>query len=319
MSTIKLRRSGVAGKIPDTSQLELGEIALNTHDGRLYIKKSVDSVESIVGFLGTPYSEYSITVDTFTGNGLLTNFTLSRVPKDEQYIYVSINGVLQDIDAYSFVGTTLTLSEAPQVDDFIEVRIHDNVTATVQVRDYARYVYTASNETVFTGTDDNGSTLTYDVGFVEVYVNGSRLVDGSDFTATTSTSIVISQAVTGIVEIVSLSRATFVDSQGGLSLTATSADFTTTDTDQVADTFFASAYRTAKYLVQISDNTDFHTTEVLLIHDGANAYITEYGTVFTNGSMGTIDADISSGKVRLLVTPTAINTTVKTQRITVTV
>lgn len=319
MSTIKLRRSGIAGKIPTIAQLDLGEVALNTVDGRLYIKKSVDSVESIVGFWGAPVSEDTITVQTFTGDNTTTDFTLSRVPKDDQYLYVSINGVLQDISAYSFSSNILTLSEAPLSTDSIEVRIHDNLTTTVQVRDYARYVYTASNETSFTGTDDNGATLTYDVGFVEVYANGSRLVDGSDFTATDGTSITILEAITGTVEIVSLSRATFVDSQGGLPLTATRADFTTTDADQVADSFFASAYRTAKYLVQMSDGTDFHTTEVLLIHDGTNAYVTEYGTIFTNGSMGTIDADISSGKVRLLVTPTAINTTVKTQRITVTV
>ena len=319
MSTIKLRRSGIAGKIPTTAQLDLGEVALNTVDGRLYIKKSVDSVESIVGFWGAPVSEDTITVQSFTGDNSTTNFTLNRVPKDDQYLYVSINGVLQDVSAYSFSGTTLTFSEAPLSSDSIEVRIHDNLTTTVQVRDYKRYVFTASDESSFTGTDDNGYTLTYDVGFVEVYVNGSRLVEGSDFTATDGSTITVQENVTGTVEVVSLSRATFVDSQGGLGITATSEAFSTTTTDQVADTFFASAYRTAKYLVQMSDGTDFHATEVLLIHDGTNVHSTEYGTVYTNASMGTIDADIVDGKVRLLVSPTSINTTVKTQRITVTV
>ena len=50
MSTIKLRRSAVAGRVPTTAQLELGEIAINTNDGKLYFKKYdvVANTESIV-------------------------------------------------------------------------------------------------------------------------------------------------------------------------------------------------------------------------------------------------------------------------------
>ena len=49
-TTIKLRRSSVPGRVPTTSQLELGEIAINTADGKLYFKKydSVANTESIV-------------------------------------------------------------------------------------------------------------------------------------------------------------------------------------------------------------------------------------------------------------------------------
>ena len=46
--TIKLRRSATAGAKPTTSQLELGEVAINTYDGKMYIKKSVGGTESIV-------------------------------------------------------------------------------------------------------------------------------------------------------------------------------------------------------------------------------------------------------------------------------
>ena len=47
-NTIKLKRSAVAGKQPTTSDLQLGELGLNTYDGKLYTKKSVGGVESIV-------------------------------------------------------------------------------------------------------------------------------------------------------------------------------------------------------------------------------------------------------------------------------
>lgn len=316
MSTIKLRRSGITGKIPTTAQLDLGELALNTYDGRLYVKKSVNSVESIVGFYGSPVNEESIYVDSHSGDGSTTDYSLSFIPKADQYVYATINGVQQHIDAYSISGTTLTFSSAPANNDVIELRTHDTITDSVAVRDYATYVYTANNDTSFSGSDDNGNTLVYDIEKVEVYANGARLVDTLDYTATDGSSVTIQQAVSGTVEIVSLSRATFADH---IAIRPSTASFTTTNANQVADRFQAAALRTAKYLVQMTAGTDYHTTEVLLIHDGTTAYITEYGTIFTNASLGTVDADISGGYVRLLVTPANINTTVKTQRISVTV
>lgn len=45
---IKVKQSSVAGKVPTTAQLQLGELALNTTDGKLYFKKSVSGTESIV-------------------------------------------------------------------------------------------------------------------------------------------------------------------------------------------------------------------------------------------------------------------------------
>ena len=49
MSTlIKLRRSAVAGRVPTTSQLELGELAINTADGKIYIKRDDSGTESII-------------------------------------------------------------------------------------------------------------------------------------------------------------------------------------------------------------------------------------------------------------------------------
>ena len=55
-----------------------------------------------------------------------------------------------------------------------------------------RYKYTATaSQTTFTGADDNSNTLAYDAGFLDVYLNGIKLVNGSDFTASSGTSIVL--------------------------------------------------------------------------------------------------------------------------------
>jgi hypothetical protein len=59
----------------------------------------------------------------------------------------------------------------------------------------ARFVYTAtSGQTTFTGADDNANTLAYDAGFLDVYLNGVKLLNGTDFTATSGTSIVLTVA-----------------------------------------------------------------------------------------------------------------------------
>ena len=38
---IKLRRSAVAGKVPTNAQLQLGELSVNTTDGKFYLLNQV--------------------------------------------------------------------------------------------------------------------------------------------------------------------------------------------------------------------------------------------------------------------------------------
>ena len=47
-STIKLRRSDQAGNVPLVGNLATGEVALNTADGKLFFKKTVAGIDSIV-------------------------------------------------------------------------------------------------------------------------------------------------------------------------------------------------------------------------------------------------------------------------------
>jgi hypothetical protein len=67
--TIKLKRSATASAIPSTAQLALGEIAINTFDGKLYLKKD-NGTESVVEVL-TSYAETD-TLDSVTDRGATT-------------------------------------------------------------------------------------------------------------------------------------------------------------------------------------------------------------------------------------------------------
>jgi len=76
-------------------------------------------------------------------------------------------------------------------------------------------------------------------------------------------------------------------------------------------TFAKATYRSAKYVIQITNSTDstYHVTELLLTHDGSTANITEYGTVFTGAAAeAAFSADISGSNVRLRVTPASDDT-----------
>ncbi len=47
-NTVKMKQSAVAGKVPTTAQLALGELAINTVDGKLFLKRNVSGTETIV-------------------------------------------------------------------------------------------------------------------------------------------------------------------------------------------------------------------------------------------------------------------------------
>lgn len=87
---------------------------------------------------------------------------------------------------------------------------------------------------------------------------------------------------------------------------------TTSNTDlQTFDSFVASTYRSAHYMVQMASGTDYHTIQLSLIHDGTNVYLAQYGEIFDNVSLGTFDATIASGNVNVQITPANAVTAVK--------
>lgn len=59
-----------------------------------------------------------------------------------------------------------------------------------------RFTYTVSSSTTtISGADNYSNTLAYDAGFVDVYLNGVRMVNGSDVTVTSGNSIVFASAI----------------------------------------------------------------------------------------------------------------------------
>ena len=89
------------------------------------------------------------------------------------------------------------------------------------------------------------------------------------------------------------------------------ATSTKTSTAQASiDTFDAETYSAATYQVQVKRGSDYHTSSINLVHAGGSVYISEFGTIKTGSSLASFDADLNSGNIRLLATPTSSNSTV---------
>jgi hypothetical protein len=75
---IQLKRSALSGKVPDTGSLTLGELAINTYDGKIFFKKSgsIESVESIVTTNSTTTGSITL-LGTGSFSSLKVNNTLT--------------------------------------------------------------------------------------------------------------------------------------------------------------------------------------------------------------------------------------------------
>jgi hypothetical protein len=99
----------------------------------------------------------------------------------------------------------------------------------------------------------------------------------------------------------------------------TSTQLVDVNTITTVDSFAKATYRTAKYLVQVTQGTKYTTSEVLLAHDGTDSFMSEYAVIELGASRipMTVSTSISAGNVLLRVTITdaaSTNATVKVAR-----
>ena len=90
-NTLILKQSADAEKAPTTGQLRLGELAVNTYDGRLFTKKNVSGAESIVEFINSAGG-------TLTGNLTAPRF-ISNVAQGTAPLTVSSTTVCTNLNA----------------------------------------------------------------------------------------------------------------------------------------------------------------------------------------------------------------------------
>ena len=130
----------------------------------------------------------SYTVDSFTGDGSDTTFTLSETPYSASALLVSIDGVVQKPGSsanYTVSGSTLTFTSAPATSQEIEAR-HLGVRGVKRRAPEWQLDSFTGNGSLTTFTL-NTSGVTTNNAFV--YYNGVALKPTSDYTINTSTGV----------------------------------------------------------------------------------------------------------------------------------
>ena len=169
---IRLRRSATSGAIPTTSQLNLGELAINTYDGKLFLKKDVGGTESVIEIgageaQNTIWTEFQYTATsnqtTFSGSDA-NGKTLTYLTG---YTAVYINGVLQKntTDYAATSGSSVVLVNSLSAGDVVTIHAFAKVLGT---GDVTRNTYSGNGSTTaFTlGSDPEGENN------LQVFIDG---------------------------------------------------------------------------------------------------------------------------------------------------
>lgn len=94
------------------------------------------------------------------------------------------------------------------------------------------------------------------------------------------------------------------------SIVGNSANITIT-TDTLIDTFPITTYRTAKYIIKVSNSTTYEALEALVIHDNTDSYITVYGYISSDDTdIVSVSTSIAGGNVNLYASRIGATTTV---------
>jgi hypothetical protein len=147
---ILLKRSGTSGSIPTTANLDLGELALNTHDGKAFLKKSGSGFENVQEFLVTDSTASgnitlvgSMTATTFVGGEFTGSFTGAFSGDGSNLTGVTASMRPDDFDFNSdpFAGTigfiqgSGSLYKVATDADAIDFRYNDLTIATITAED----------------------------------------------------------------------------------------------------------------------------------------------------------------------------------------
>lgn len=148
--------------------------------------------------------------------------------------------------------------------------------------------------------NDSGQYIHYDQGENTLYGNGSNL----SFQAGVFSSVVISgdYAVIGA---------------GGGLVDSVSYTLGTTAADQpISQSLESASYRSAEFFVQASTaGGAYEALKIMVVHNGTTTYNTQYGVIRSGATLGTYTTILATAgganRIKLRVTPTAVDTTYK--------
>ena len=222
-----------------------------------------------------------------------------------------------------------TVSTTTSSDTRAIVKNNKTVNTSARTVDYFQaaafdmaWYFVALND--LTNDNTSGSVFTVCHNNSDAFIGGPRggAAGSSNAMPTTSADIASSQVrvkITGpsadskiSFYKIPISRASTSDATVGVTVTTSNTDVDSAS--ESIDTFAHASFRAAKYVILIDDNakTETGVTEALVVHDGTNAFVTQYGTLQTgNNNMITLSAAISGSNVVLSAAGLAPNLSLK--------
>lgn len=179
------------------------------------------------------------------------------------------------------------------------------------------YVDTASGGGELTIVDGSSNTQTVALATDSLTFQGTA----NEVEATVGATDTVTLGLPVNVEVTtSITTPTYKISGSGANdshITSTSTTISTT-TQSNLDTFLLASFRASEYFIAITQGSDIQTSKVMVAHDGTNAYVTQYGTLVSGGTLATFTAAVNSPNVELKVTmASSSNATIKLIRQTV--
>ena len=174
------------------------------------------------------------------------------------------------------------------------------------------FIYTATaTQTTFSGNDDSSNSLSYTVGQIDVFLNGSRLAP-ADFTATNGTSVVLDSGAVAndVVQINAFGTFSVSDvvvARAEFDYTATAGQTTFTGSDNDSQTMAYTAGRIDVYLngsrLNVTDDyTATNGTSVVLAagaQAGDSLVVVAHGTVNLASNILSGDLDLAGNELIL--------------------
>lgn len=168
-----------------------------------------------------------------------------------------------------------------------------SINGVMQIPSLAYSCFTSNNALIF--TEAPASTDVIDVRCLTTTqtVTGISSTNGYMGISADNNGVYISTGTSTPV------TTTFWDTAGAMVSNIANVSVASANTLTTVDSFSSTAYRSAKYIVQATQGTDYQVSEVLVIHDGTTATRSMYSTINTNANVGITSATLSGGTVYL--------------------
>lgn len=111
--TIQFKRSNTPDKIPLIGDMLEGELNFNTHDGRVFFKKTVNGIPSLVTLSQTPnfIAGNGVLIDSAVDNNGQTNVTISSSSAGTQSLLIKTFNILNEFTA-PLIGNSIYIPES---------------------------------------------------------------------------------------------------------------------------------------------------------------------------------------------------------------